>query len=41
VVAGSPAAKAGFKSGDIVLDFNGRAVAAEGQLSQLSFLIEL
>lgn len=35
VVAGSPAAKAGFKSGDIVLDFNGRAVESEGQLSHL------
>ena len=35
VVAGSPAAKAGFKAADVVLDFNGLAVEREEQLSRL------
>jgi PDZ domain len=35
VVAGSPAANAGFESGDIVLDFNGRTVESAGQLGRL------
>jgi TonB family protein len=35
VGAGSPAAKAGFKIGDIVLDYNGQAVAGKAQLSRL------
>jgi TonB family protein len=35
VEAGSPAAKAGFKSGDIVLDYNGQAVESKAQLSRL------
>jgi TonB family protein len=35
VEAGSPAAKAGFKSGDIVLDYNGQAVEDKAQLARL------
>jgi TonB family protein len=32
---GSPAAQAGFKIGDVVLDYNGQAVEANAQLSRL------
>ena len=35
VEAGSPAAKAGFKIGDIVLDYNSQAVEGKTQLSRL------
>jgi len=35
VDAGSPAAKAGFKPGDLVLDYNGQAVDVKAQLSRL------
>jgi TonB family protein len=35
VEAGSPAAKAGFKLGHIVLDYNGQAVEGKTQLSRL------
>jgi TonB family protein len=35
VEAGSPASKAGFKIGDIVLDCNGQAVEGKAQLSRL------
>ena len=35
VVADSPAAKAGFKEGDVVLDYNGQAVEGGEQLSRL------
>jgi TonB family protein len=35
VDAGSPAAKAGFKPGDLLLDYNGQAVDFKAQLSRL------
>jgi TonB family protein len=35
VDAGSPASQAGFKAGDIVLDFNGHAVESTAQLARL------